>query len=232
VDNIDKRVKNVEEKLQGLHVHTTTPNPIDLRIEDERKELETKLNTNLQIQALAIEKMLSKEKVLLRTSMENFTASFAELKSEIQTQMSVFNASLKEELQRIGTDFDYLKSEIRFEMIDYNKTLLKDISDINAILEINLKDMYEISNNNTMVLKNGIAELTSDWNSTTHNISQIIQAMEVKMVSNIEEIEKRLIADVKQEQSKILKFKKVYKYAEGSNYDVPIKLTRHVRGSC
>jgi hypothetical protein len=200
VDNIDNRMKHMEEKLQGLQ---TTPNPIDLRIEDERQELETKHNKNLQIQALAIEKMLSKEKVILRKSMENFTAAFAGLKSEIQTHVSVFNSSFKEELKMIGTNFDHLKSEIRLEMMGYNKSLSEDISDINAIIEMKLKDMLKRDNINSMMLIKGIADLKSDWNSTTHNVSQILQTVERIMVSNITKIEKRMVDNVKKEQSKI-----------------------------
>jgi hypothetical protein len=194
VDNIDNRVKNVEEKLQGLQIPTVTvpANPIDLSIRDERQESETKRKELLEKEVMAVQKMVSAEKMLLKESMENMNVVFMGLKSELQAEMSVFNASFKEEVKRIGTEFDHLKSKIQLEISEYNKTISDNIFAINASLENNLNDLYDIVNNNSMMLMKGIAELTSDWNSTTHNTSQILQIMDRTMVSKTEDIETRM----------------------------------------
>lgn len=183
-DNVDDRIKNVEEKLQGLHI--TTSNPINIRIRDEGQELETEIKKNLNMQALSVRKML------LKQSAENINIAFAVLISKIHAQTSVFYASLKEEVKGIGKELDNLKSVIQSEISEYNKTLPDYISDINATFENNLNAMYEIINNNSLLLIEGIAELTSDWNLKTDNISQTLQALERNMVSNTQEFETKM----------------------------------------
>lgn len=199
VDNIDIRLKSVEEKMQ--EIQTTTPNSIELKIADYRQELQKELKETIDTQALAVKKMLFTEKKLLRDSMNNFKALFADLKSEIQTHMLEFNASLKEGINNIGTEFDNLKSDIQLEMSAHNKTLSDALSSSNATLEVKLEDMNEIVNNNSIMITTGIAELTSNWNSTTHNVSQILQTMERSMVSNSKETETRILAEFDKKQS-------------------------------
>jgi hypothetical protein len=157
MQNMKRQIENMEQKVQGF---TTTVSPsVQSTIKEEEFYY---LKEQLNLKALAIQKSLTKEKVLLRETVEKFEVRFDEIKSDIQ----------------------------------------KDMASINASLEGKAQAMLDIVTCNLSSIAKGIAEKPSNLNHTTENICQIIETMEIKMMSYFENLETRMIANVTELQSK------------------------------
>lgn len=159
IQNMNKRIQNMEEKVLQGGITTTVTSLAEATIKEEEF---IDFKEKLEFDALAIQKTLTDEKVILRNTVKEFEYMFAELKSDIQ----------------------------------------KNIASINYSLEVRAEEMFAIVNNSSIALANGIAELTSDLRNTSNNMSQYLETMEIAVMSNLEDFETRIIANVTQIQSK------------------------------
>lgn len=180
MQNMDDRIMKVEQKIEGLA--TTTPYSSTRPVGDN-EELEKDLKENINSQVLAVQKMLSTEKRLLRETVTQVDIKYNKFRSEIQVEMSAFK-----------------------------KAIFQEISNMNLSLEAKTELMYESINNNSFTLMNSISDLTSDLNITSYEWKQNLKLQESNLQSNIEQkhddfqkslssVKKSLQADINSFQS-------------------------------
>lgn len=209
----------MEEKVQGI---STTVSPQSEEGALTKKEI-MDLTENINMQALAIEKTLTTEKLLLRDTVKNFEFKFAEFKLEIQNDVESINASLE---GKAGMMFDIVNSsstalangivELKSDLNDSINNISQFLATMETTMTSNFEDLetrmvanatkkeneiYDMAKSSSLALETGIAGLTSNWNSTTNNISEILKTMEMNMHSYMTEIEKKMRDEVTKNQS-------------------------------
>lgn len=181
------------------------------------------LTEDINMQALAIEKTLTTEKLLLRDTVKNFEFKFAEFKLEIQKDVKSINASLEGKAEMMFDIVNSSSTALANGIVELKSDLNDSINNINqflATMETTMKsnfedletrmvanatkkenEIYDMAKSSALALETGIAGLTSNWNSTTNNISEILKTMEMNMQSYMTEIEKKMRDEVTKNQS-------------------------------
>jgi hypothetical protein len=117
----------------------------------------------------------------------------------VYKQLSQSISELKNEMENIHRQ---TVEHFEFKFAEFKSEILKDIASINASLEVRTEEMFDIVNSSSSDLAKGIAELTSNLSYATDNMTRFLETMEVTMMSNFEDIETRMIANVTKMQSK------------------------------
>lgn len=217
--DLKRRIENIEKKDQGIS--TTVSPQLDGSAIKEAEIIDLKEDMNMQ--ALAIQKTLTAEKIILRDTVETFELKFAEFKSQIQHQISSINASLEGRsevmfdivnnssitlengIAELKSDLSNTTNNISQFLETMEITMMSNFEDMEKRMVANItmqqREIYDMANSSALALATGIKELKSDWNSTTNNIGEILQTTERTMQSNMKEIEKKITDDVARKQS-------------------------------